>query len=228
MLEWQGNLLWGVCDIQGPLWAGLEPEWKRMSTVPWQISLWGLHLHHRYNIVIHLFPPYIVTECPLLLLSNKFESCTWTLGWFYNVNGNMAIGPKCKALFHLGGVKLSDKFRYSERTYRSKWQHNGPNRSFVAEVHWVMNVSYINCTLYLTIVGRGGCCDEIGMEETSPSLRIPKKKVKGGENFHGMILVWSSIWIKSHVCVKEGVDNCTTSQCKKVTKIAHARMKLDD
>ena len=129
-----------------------------LSHLPWLITkckeVQGLHLHHRYNIVVHLFPPYIITEHPLLLLSNKFESRTQTLGRFYNVNGNMAISPKCKALFYLGGVKLSDKFRYSERTYRSKWQHNGPNRSFIAEVHWVMNVLYSNCTLYLTIVGR--------------------------------------------------------------------------
>ena len=110
------------------------------------------------------------------------------LGRFYNVNGNMAISLKCNALFHLGGVKLSDKFRYSERTYGSKQQRNGPNRSFVAEVHQVMNVSYVNRTLYLTIVGREGCYNEIGTKETSPSLRIPKKKVEGGENFCGMIL----------------------------------------
>ena len=203
-----------------------------LSHLPWLITkckeVWGLHLHHRYNIVVHLFPQYIVTECPLLLLSNKFESCTWALGRFYNVNGNMAIGPKCKASFDLGGVKLSEKFRYSERTYRSKWQCNGPNRSFVAEVHQVTNVSYINHTLYLTILGREGCYDEIRTKETSPSLRITKKKVEGGENFHGMILAWSGIWIKSCVCVKEGVDNHTTSWCKNVMKIAHTRTKLDD
>ena len=135
------------------------------------------------------FPPYIVTECPLLLLSNKFESHTQTLGRFYNVNGNMAISPKCKVSFNLGGVKLSDKFRYSERTYGSKQQHNGSNRSFVTEVHQVTNVLYINHTLYLTMVGRKGCYDEIRTKKTSPSLRIPKKKVEGGENFHGIILV---------------------------------------
>ena len=122
-----------------------------LSHLPWLIAkckeVWGLHLHHRYNIVIHLFPPYIVTECPLLLLSNKFESHTWMLGRFYNVNGNMAISPKCKASFHLGGVKLSDKFRYSERTYGSKRQHNGPNRSFIAEVHqwWMSHTSTAPC-----------------------------------------------------------------------------------
>ena len=170
------------------------------------------HLHHRHDILIHLFPPHITAECPILLFSNEFKP-TWTLSRFSKINGIMTISPEWNALFNLKSVRIIRQVQYNKNTYGGKWQCDGSNGSFITEVHGVTNVLYVNCTLYLAIRRRNGGYNKIGMKKTCPSLRILIEKVEGGNNICSLLLTWRSIRIKVSIHVKEWVDNHTASRC---------------